>query len=48
MEAAHVSVLARITTAYMHAAQRGVVWCLNIQFHNFDVARALETEKSRH
>ena len=38
----------RITTACMHVAQRGVVWCLNSQFHNFDVARASETEKSRH
>ena len=45
MEASHVSVLARI---YMHVAQKGVVWCLNNQFHNFDVARASETEKSRH
>jgi len=48
MEASHVSVLARITTACMHVAQRGVVWCLNSQFHNFDVARASETKKSRH
>ena len=44
MEASHVSVLARI---YMHVAQKGVVWSLNNQFHNFDVARASETKKSR-
>ena len=31
MEASHVSVLARI---YMHVAQKGVVCCLNNQFHN--------------
>ena len=45
MEASHVSVLAMI---YMHVAQTGVVWCLNNQFHNFDVAHALVTKKSRH
>ena len=45
MEASHVSVLARI---YMHVAQKGVVLCLNNQFHNFDVARASVTKKSRH
>ena len=45
MEASHVSVLARI---YMHVAQKGVVWCLNNQFHNFDVARASVTKKSLH
>ena len=38
----------RITTACMHVAQRGVVWCLNSQFHNFDVARASLPKKSRH
>ena len=48
MEASHVSVLARIPTACMHVAQRGVVWYLNGQFHKFDVACASETEKSRH
>ena len=45
MEVSHVSVLARI---YKHVAQKGVVWCLNNQFHNFDVARASVTKKSRH